>query len=234
MEIRVHLRLVIWALVVIGITLVALDLATQTIDKTIAPGFPVWDQFAKLFDLDRESAPGTWYSVMLLAANSLAFLLIARISREDRDRMWRYWLALGFMFAAFSIDEQIRGHESVGRFIDDYFNNSGPFFYAWVVPGMIAVALAGVAFIPFIRSLAPKLRNRLAIAAGLYVGGALVMEMVSGVAAESWGDDSLRFATLTSIEEMLEIAGISLFLVVLLGEIGRRTSGVMMRFDRSP
>ena len=218
-------------LVFVGVTLATLDLTTQTVDMTIAPGFPFWTQLTKLVDLDRENSLSTWYSIMLLAATSLAFLLIAWISRRDQDRMWRYWLALGLMFAAFSIDEQILGHESVGASIDDYFDNGGPFFYAWVVPGMIAVALAALAFIPFIRSLTPSLRARLAIAAGLYVGGALVMEMISGVVAETWGVDTLGYETTTSIEEMFEIAGVSFFLVILVGEISRLTSEVRLRFE---
>lgn len=231
MEIIIPSGIVARFLFIAWITLVTLDIVLQSFEMTIAPDIPGWTQLMKFFDLDRENAIATWYSIMLLAATSLTLGFIAWVARKHRDPMWHYWLALSVMFFAFSIDEQILGHESVGAKVDNFVGGEGLFLYAWVLPAIGAVAIAALLFIPFARSLRPSLRLRLLIAAGLYVGGALVMEMVSGVVAEHSGLRSLTYETTTSIEETLEIAGVSYFLFLVLTEAGRRASSVTLRVE---
>jgi hypothetical protein len=87
---------------------------------------------------------------------------------------------------------------------------------------MIAVVLVGLAFVPFLRSLDSRTRMMMLLAGGLYVSGALGFEMISGLVADARGLDTLLYATLTSIEEILELSGLSVFLIVVIGELRRR------------
>ncbi len=222
------LRRVLFAMVVF---LGAIDIAVQTVDHVAGPSFPGWVQVVKFFDLDREFAFPTWYSVMLLGASALLLGLIAWSARRAGDRMWRYWAALAVIFAGLSIDEQVLAHESVGQIVGEAIDSSGLLLYAWVIPGALAVALFGVLFIPFLRYLPADARRRMLLAGAIYVGGALVVEAISGVVADREGLDSFLYATVTSVEEIMEILGSSLFLLALVNEAGRRVGRAALAFE---
>lgn len=220
-------KFLITALVLLG----GADIITQTINATLSPSFPGWVQLEKLFNLDREFSFPTWYSIILLASAALLLGLIAWAAYRERDVMWKYWGALAAIFTGLSIDEQVLGHESVGQAVGEQITSGGIFFYAWVVPGAIAVAILGLIFIPFLRYLPRRTRVSFVIAAALYLGGALVMEMLSGIVADNEEIDNLFYATMTSIEEILEILGASFFILTLLSEVERRLPGLSISFE---
>ncbi len=192
------------------------DLLTQTLDRLLSPAFPIWIQVVKAFDLDREFALPTWYSIILLFIISVTLALLTWQARRASDPHWKRWLVLSAIFLAFSIDEQVLGHESAGDILGEKLDTGGLFYYAWVIPGIVGVLLAGIAFIPLLRAQTRSVRNGMLLAAMCYVGGALGIEMISGIVAESRGLDSLSYAMATSVEEILELCGLSIFLLVLL------------------
>lgn len=211
-------RLLVLAVAIFGLT----DLTTQTVDHLLVPGVPAWTQIIKLFDLDREFSLPTWYSIVLLFGIAATLGVISRLAiRFGEPQRW-YWAALMAIFLGFSIDEQVLGHESVGDILGDALQSGGIFYYAWTIPAMIAVVLVGLAFVPFLRSLNSRTRMMMLLAGGLYVSGALGFEMISGLVADARGLDTLLYATLTSIEEILELSGLSVFLIVVIGELRRR------------
>ncbi len=229
-EIVVETRFVARYLLIATFILAAADVVLQTLDATLSPALPGWVQLVKLFDLDREFSLPTWYSIILLALSSVMLTLIAWTARRSGDSMWRYWSALALAFAALSIDEQVMAHESIGEIVGEALNVGGLFFYAWVIPGAIVTAIFGLAFIPFLRYLPSRTRMLFLLAAVLYVGGALGMETVSGIVASRHGIDNLTYATVSSIEETLEILGMSCFFFALIGEASHRVTGVSISF----
>jgi hypothetical protein len=230
-EIVVAPRIVARFLLVATFILASADVITQTLDATLSPTLPGWVQLVKLFDLDREFSLPTWYSIILLALSSVMLALIAWTARRSGESMWKYWSVLAAVFVALSIDEQVMAHESIGEIVGEALNVGGLFFFAWVIPGAIVTALFGLAFIPFLRYLPSRTRMMFLLAAVLYVGGALGMETMSGIVASRHGIDNLTYATISSIEESLEILGMSCFLFALIGEARRRITGVSISFS---
>jgi hypothetical protein len=198
-----------------AVTLFAtLDLLTQTLDHRLQPTFPIWTQLVKLVDLDREFSLPTWYSIVLLASTAALLGLVSWRKRGEGASEWRYWLLLAGVFTLFSVDEQVLGHESAGQIIGDQLNAGGIFYYAWVIPASFAVAAAAVILLPFLKSLDARTRRGLLLAGALHVSGALGMEMLSGVIADGRGVESYAYAMVTSIEEILELSGVSLLFLV--------------------
>lgn len=232
-NIAIRSRVIARFLYTTAILLGIIDITIQTIDATLSPALPGWTQFVKLFNLDREFALPTWYSIMLLGVAGVLLALIAWAERRAGNRMWRYWALLAVTFAGLSIDEQILAHESLFQTAGEAIDRSGVLLYAWVIPGALAVVALGLILIPFLKKLEPATRNRMLLAAMLYTGGALGVEALSGVVAGREGVDSLLYATVTSIEEILEILGISLFLVVLVKEASWRVQHVSITFERA-
>ena len=87
---------------------------------------------------------------------------------------------------------------------------------AWVLPVLVLLPVAAAAFIPFLRALGERTRFRLIVAAGVYLCGAVGMDMVSGHEYDRAHGFSMALLVLTTIEEVLELLGQGLFLYALL------------------
>ncbi len=184
----------------------ALGLAAEVADYTTA----ISGRAVTLFSLSYEANVPTWYSSSLLLLCAVALSSIARreSARGERSRAW--WVLAG-IFVYMSLDEAIEIHEYLGSFV----NGTGVLHFSWVIPGAIIVVLVGAAFVPFLRALPPASRRRFVVAGAIYVGGALVMELPLGAWTAASGDDNLVYGLIDWVEETLELAGASLFLVAL-------------------
>ena len=87
---------------------------------------------------------------------------------------------------------------------------------SWVVPAGILVAILAVAFSGFLWRLPRRTRVLIAGSGCLYVGGALGVESVGGYFAETAGTDRLGYSILTTVEELLEMVGVVVFVYALL------------------
>jgi hypothetical protein len=71
-------------------------------------------------------------------------------------------------------------------------------------------------YLPFMRALPRVTRNRLLLAAVIYIGGAVGMELPLGWWTERHGTDGLGYALIDWVEETLEMIGAAIALLSLL------------------
>ncbi|HEY5921396.1 MAG TPA: hypothetical protein VIV11_06985 [Kofleriaceae bacterium] len=149
----------------------------------------------------------TWLSSSLL----LACAVVAGAIASARPPWHRHWWGITAVLTWMSIDEAIELHEHLGTSVE----LGGLLYFDWVIPAAcIVVLLAGI-YWPFLRALAPASRKRLLIAAAIYLGGALVVEMPLGWWTDQYGSDNLGYGLIDWVEETLEMVGITLALVAL-------------------
>lgn len=177
-----------------------------------------------ILDVDVERSFYTWLSTVSLF--SAALLLLALGDRtERRNRVLRWgWTSLAAVFLFLSLDESKSIHEELSKIMNVALDgHSGLFYFAWVIPAMVVVAIGFVVYIPFFRALPASTRNWMFVSAGLFLSGAIGMEMLGGRTAELEGVQVLTYRIFVNIEEGLEATGILLFLRVLLSarEAGR-------------
>ena len=151
----------------------------------------------QLFDLDEENNLPTWFSHFLLLNNAFILSIIASTVAQEKRY---YWWALAIGFLILSIDEVAGLHETFHSIID--FN--------WAIPAGILVAIVGILFIPFLRSLERRVAILYLISGAIFVSGALVIELLS----EDMKTKSLEYALATALEEGMEMAGALVFLWV--------------------
>jgi hypothetical protein len=176
-----------------------------------------FEQLFKLFNVDFERNIPTWVSAMLLSLVGLHFVLIALYGRVIRKRYFSHWLLLAFFFFAFSADEFIQFHEQIIRPMREMFDTGGFLYYPWILPAAILTGIVGIMYIGFLQDLLGETRKVFILAGAVYVFGALGMEAIGGNYFDSVisGQDSqydMLYLFLTHIEELLELAGIVLFL----------------------
>lgn len=173
------------------------------------------------FSLSYEHNAPTWYASSLLLVCALLLGVIALVTRQRQRPGVGHWLGLAVGFWYISLDETVGIHERASG----WFDTGGVLYFGWVIPGAIIVALIGALYLSFLARLHPRTRARFVIAGALYVTGALLFELPLGYWTEQAGDDNLTYALIDWVEESLELTGITLFAVALLGHLASRPQG---------
>lgn len=182
-----------------------------------------------LFDLTGEVTVPTWYasSLLLLASGLLA--LVAAIGWRLRDRGVRQWGGLAALFLLLSVDEASDLHGAVSYRLQAAYDTDGLLAYPWVLPGAIFAVIVAVIYIPFLRRLPRATRRGFLLAGGLYIGGALGLEVIEAV-TDPAREMPMRYMTLVAIEEGLEKAGVIVLIATLLTHLGCRYPALTMIF----
>ncbi|MCU0546706.1 MAG: hypothetical protein MUE44_31845 [Oscillatoriaceae cyanobacterium Prado104] len=194
-------------------------------------GFNYQERWIHLFNLDREINYPSWYSSLTLLFCGILLNIIAAVKQKEDDLFFRHWKVLGCLFVLFSLDEILSLHEIL--IINDLrkaLNLGGLFYFIWVIPGAIFVAVIGLSYIKFLKHLPRQTRNLFLLAASIYVGGALGMEMICGYYADAVGQRNLIYGLLASVEEILEMIGAIIFIYALLSYIGSHRENIDLRF----
>lgn len=167
------------------------------------------------FNLNEERNIPTLYSTTLLL---LAAVLLMRIAvLKQRDRYHHHWMGLSILFFYLSVDEATSIHEEMEQARDFLSLGTGNFLYkdAWVVIGIVFVAMIGLLYSRFIWALPKPTRIQFLLAAAIYILGALGMEIVGGYWRFSHGSAVIYDVVLITLEELLEMLGIVLFIYTL-------------------
>ncbi|GGI05496.1 hypothetical protein [Egicoccus halophilus] len=180
----------------------------------------------KLVHVGSEQSLATLFATTLLLGAGALLAVIAWRKQVDRRRDRWYWTLLAVAFLALAIDEFGSWHELLVDPVRDRLEISGGLLYfAWVVPAIVAVALFALAFVPFLRRLPARTRWGFLLAGGVFVGGAVGVEMLGGAYATTHGYDSVGYLVLTCVEEGLEMVGAGLFIATLLAHLPRAGLG---------
>jgi hypothetical protein len=203
-------------------------------------------QLLRLFDVGEEGSIPTWYSSFTLLLSSILLAVIAALKRMRGDRYTLHWIGLSLIFLFLSIDEVVQIHEAGSREeVQSFVKNltgltfGGFTYFFWVVPGAAFVLIFLLVYLRFLVDL-PKETRRLFLVAGiLFVGGALGLEMLSArvvsiYGIEDWesvgGLPKIVVGIQTSIEELLEMLGIIVFIHALVAYIGAYVeSGIIIQ-----
>lgn len=164
------------------------------------------------FDTGLEANFATWFSSALWLTAGVLAAVLAAAGRRTASRSWSRWALLAGMFALLSADESAQFHEqTVGPLMDAVRNATG---LAQAPARVVAAAFIGVALLagvawlwPWLRSLPRPLALQLALAATVFVGGALVLEVVSRLVVTRY---------LSPFEELFEMLGVTVLIAALL------------------
>lgn len=221
----------------LGLTAVAL-----TVCSAVVAGLQLWTgstaealhDLDQLFDVDREQNAPTFFATVLLLLAAAVLAVIARAERRARRPYHRHWTVLAVLFTGLSFDEFVGLHEQLIDPIRSATDLPGPFEYGWVLPGMVFVAAVSIGFARFVIRLPPPYRALFVTSALVYVGGALGTELISGEVAVRWGEASARYVAVSTVQELLEMQGVVLFVYTLLRYLGEHWPGAGVRVAAGP
>lgn len=166
-------------------------------------------------DVDLESSIPTWFSITLMLTCAGALALVAGRARRSAERGARHWAGLAVIFVVLSIDEQVALHERAIVPVRELLGASGAFYQAWVIPALVLLIVLAVIYLPFLARLPAALRRRMLLAACLFVGGAVGLEMVGGWLLVRYGAGP-QTGVVVILEEVLELLGLIVLLRAVL------------------
>ncbi|MCH7610804.1 MAG: hypothetical protein IIB10_09010 [Chloroflexi bacterium] len=188
---------------------------------------------ARMFILDGENNIPTFFSSLLLLAAGLVLASIAAIKTQEADRYAPHWRALSIIFVILAFDEMVSLHEMFNYPIRQLLGVDGVLFFGFVVLAIPLVMILAIIYARFLIHLPSHIRRIFVLAAVLYLGGQIGVEMLSGVYFESNGSTTVAYLLITTVEESLEFSGIILFIYGLLSYAARNLREIRLSFEEA-
>jgi hypothetical protein len=207
-------------LIVIGV-LAVLSPATQAMVYRV-PEFAGRDLAAALFYMDNEQNVPTLLSTLLLLASATLCAMIAHANHRGRGSYVAHWVGLAVILSALGLDEFASIHERATLRVRDLLGieEGGLLRWAWVVPAGLAVVIFVIVYLRFLGHLPRSTRRGLWAAGILLVGGAIGFEMLSAPSyVPGAAEQSMTYVLLTTVEETLELLGVTVLVYTLLAYI---------------
>jgi hypothetical protein len=176
----------------------------------------------RLLDLEGENNLPSWYSSFALLLSSALLGIIGLHRKREANPYARHWLALAIVFLCLSIDEAASIHEMTDPLLDQWLKTHDLGYVlrligtAWVLAGVLFAVIVLLLSLRFLQRLPFGTRMRFLIAGGLYVSGAIGLEVVGGRYIAQYGGHTLTYSIMVAIEEGLEMVGVVAFLHALM------------------
>ncbi|MFM2295600.1 MAG: hypothetical protein RLZZ350_2013 [Verrucomicrobiota bacterium] len=183
--------------------------------------------FTHNFDFDEKNNLPHAYKSLLLALCSGAIFLNARAQSLPGGTFVKRWWALGWIFLALAIDEEVQVHQKTVALMLAQFQgvnvdtapNAKMF---WLIPYLIFTAGFCVVYLGFWWKLPPRVRLGFALGGIIYVGGAAIVEELAHHYAKTYGDTNVPYLLLTNVSEWMQMVGSILFLRALFAHLTQR------------
>jgi hypothetical protein len=183
------------------------------------------------FAFDAEHSLPAWFESLLMAASALLLGLLAVLSRRyDPQNTW-HWRVLALVFVLLSMDETVAFHESTMDPLRSTFGFTGLLHFSWVVIAAPLLLAAGLFYLPFLMRLPRPSRTRIVTAGFIFVFGAFGLELIGGYCASTAGMEAVSYKVEATLEECLEIVGLTLFASALLALIAARAPLLMVKLS---
>jgi hypothetical protein len=167
-----------------------------------------------LFDLGREQSIPRFYSSVMLLLCSCLILTIAVAKKGDNTYNFIYWLGLVLMFLFLAMTKSIAIHENIATLMRSALGVSKIKFYAWVYS--IVVVLFTIAYLKFFFSLPRRVMLLFVIGGSAFVAGAFGLDLVVAYLGQSLDRHTGVYIGLATLEELLEMGGIIIFVYTFL------------------
>lgn len=168
-----------------------------------------------------ESIP-TWFSTINLFLAACLLAWVAMIKHAGREPYRAHWAGLALIFFYLSADEGAAIHETASNPLQDAFETSSFFEFGWLLIGIPVVIVFALAYLRFWWRLPEPTRRRFALAAALYIGGAVIVEAISANFYSLDDGASFRYLAVATVEELCEMLGVIVLIYALLDYLSER------------
>jgi len=170
------------------------------------------------FDFSLEVNIPTFFSTFIIMVSSILLFVIGMTHKRMGNR-YALWILLSFIFLFLSFDETVQLHERQVHTIRNLLDTSGYLYFAWIIPYSIVLFILLLIYIRFLMRLPKTALILFLVSGGIYISGAIGMELISGNHAEQFGQNNITYYIYVTLEELIEMTGMSIFIYSLLSYI---------------
>ncbi|ELS05475.1 hypothetical protein Xen7305DRAFT_00052200 [Xenococcus sp. PCC 7305] len=180
-------------------------------------------KFLSHFNLNVELNAPAFFSSFILFYSAVLLGIITFLKR--RDCYYYEWAGLSLTFVYLALDEAFSYHEEMkyARKILALDQDNPLYKDAWIFIGIAFITVFLLVYLQFLKRLNKRVRSLFLLSAGIYILGAIGLEIIGGYWEFFRGEKDFIHAFLASLEELLEMFGIILFINTLLGIISDLT-----------
>jgi hypothetical protein len=217
MDFKISTSKIATYLLVIVITMTIVDGFVRS--ARIILGFDRMTEIERLFHTSTEGNVPTWIASMLLISCSVLLGIIAKATNSKGYPYSQNWIGLSLIFLYISLDEAASIHEISIDPLRSAFNASGIFHFSWVIIALPLLLIFVGFYLRFLFHLPKDTRLLFIVAGGIYVMGAMGVEMIGGFVLSNNLVGGKIYGILIIIEEFLENLGTIIFIFALINYI---------------
>ena len=157
--------------------------------------------------------------------------LALKLSRKTGNAatVQRGWKIIAYVSLFLSVDELAMFHERLTGPFRRFFGTEGYLWYAWVIPYGIGVIIIFLVLTKFLLSQPRKIGGLLILSGVIFVAGAVGFEMVGADMVFRGEEKGIPYRLIFTIEETLEMVGVSVFIYTLLLSLQLNTEKTLDR-----
>jgi len=226
---------IVRSLGMVAALLVLTSIAIQLTDEATGYSSVIVHKMMKLLNVDLELNIPAFFSMLILLFASVLLAMITHLKHRDKARYVKHWAALSIGFFLMAFDEAFSIHERLIEPVRSLLGQEslGILYFAWVVPAIFLIVALSLAYLNFVFSLPRYTRRLLFMAGAIYLGAAVGLEFLEGHHVEIFGKENLHYITLATVEEALEMTGVTLFIKALFICLSDMSSSVQLRIGVS-
>ena len=190
----------------------------------------VEEHLVRLVDFDKERNIPAFYSSLAILCASIILAWISRVEKR-RGGDSKRWMGLSVLFLFLALDEAVSIHELLSGPTRTLMNLDGALYLAWVVPYSLLVAGLLLIYGRFLFNLPYATRVLFVLSGVVFVAGAVGFELLGSNYHYIGNAGDPGYALLYTMEELLEMLGIAIFIYGLLFYFQTELSGYSLRFS---
>ncbi|WP_187261816.1 hypothetical protein [Pontibacter beigongshangensis] len=214
---------VLFVIVLLNIAVLALEYYLKTYTNSTITGSHSFKLYVTgMFNLEGEKNVPTYFSTINLLISALLLFTVSRyVKNSNRPLYFRQWRFLGFLFTWLAMDELFQLHELSINPMRSFLQlvlqkeNLGFLHFPWYILYVLLMAGVGLYLARFVFSLPRRTFINFVVSGGIFLSGAVGMEMLGGYISSNTDSDILGKLS-TTMEETLEMLGIILFIYSLI------------------
>jgi hypothetical protein len=209
-------------------TLCLVSFAGQIVSEFVITENQYIDKIAEWVDVNAEASIPTWYAAITLMACSVLAAVIAVAARMRGRAYPLQWALVSIGFAMLSLEEILGIHSQATKVLRSVVSITEGFGYVLVLGavGLVGLAILAVVFGRFYMDLPSRWRRWFTIGAVIYLIGVFASDLVGDYLFTATGETSLLYEFVLTVEEALEMAGVLIFIVMLLEYIRTFVGGL--------
>ena len=229
MELKIHIKKLIAPFIIVLSILILLHLMALTFLNDQTNTFLV--KILKLVHLDEEANFPTFFSSLLFIISSALLLFIGK-SKSSSEINPKYWIVLSLIFLFLSIDEIVQLHEKFSNVVHQKFQIGGILRFSWWIIYAVFIIAVSPFFMKFLAQLPKTIKRIFILAAVVFLSGSIILEIV-GIYIYSTENDTktYTFYIISSIEEILEMIGLAIFIYGLLKYVSLTSEKIIIKIE---